>query len=213
MKAGNALIVLGALALVAGCDRGASDRTGANNAVSAPAGVGNSATAGGPAVAGNQAARNGHETGRPTLVLAADGIMAGGTPQSRIAFGANSLDAIERVTPLLGASYDRGEGSECGAGPIAFANWGKVVLNFQQGELVGWELRQASQDPWIGTPGGATIGTPRSELQAALGTAPTVEQTSLGTEFSAGGFSGLLSADAADARVTALWAGTNCMMR
>jgi hypothetical protein len=117
------------------------------------------------------------------------------------------------VTPLLGTIYDKDKGEECGAGPMEFANWGKVVLMFKGGEFVGWELREASDEPWVGTPGGVTIGTPRAELQAALGAAPQVRKSSLGAEFNAGGFSGLLSSDKPDAKVTALWAGTNCIMR
>ena len=211
MKAGKALIALAAVALLAGCDRGG----GGNDAGAgrAPAGAANIAAGDNRAAAEHGDERGGHETGRPTLLLASDGIMAGGTLESRIGFGANSLDTIERVTPLLGPGYQRNQGSECGAGPMEFANWGKVVLNFMNGEFVGWELRQASDAPWIGTPGGVTIGTPRSELEAALGARPNVRRTSLGTEFDAGGFSGLLSSDAQDATVTALWAGTNCVMR
>ena len=44
------------------------------------------------------------------------------------------------------------------------------------------------------------------------------DESSIGTEFHTGGdgpggFSGLLESDAADARITDLWAGTNCIFR
>ncbi len=55
--------------------------------------------------------------------------------------------------------------------------------------------------------------TRRSELEAALGGAPTVEQSSLGTEFGRGEISGLLASDRPDAAVQRLWSGTNCAMR
>ena len=199
----NRTMVIAAAAslALAGCGEPAANHAAEANAA---------ATA---APAANAAAARGDEAGSPTLLLDATGILAGGAEESRIPFGANSLDTIERVVPLLGATYESNESAECGAGPMEFANWDNVVLNFQQGEFVGWELRRASREPWAGTPGGATIGTPRAELEAALGAPPIVEQTSLGTEFSAGGFSGLLSGAAPDATVTALWAGTTCIMR
>jgi hypothetical protein len=207
MKLRMTLIAVSALALVAGCNRGGGNNGG--NASKAPTSN---------AVAANTASAehgddHGDEKDKPTLLLDKDGILAGGTEESKMAFGSNSLDTIERVTPLLGGDYDKDESKECGAGPMEFAHYGKVVLMFQQGEFVGWELKEASDEPWIGTPGGVTIGTPRSELQAAMGAAPKIEKTSLGVEFNAGGFTGLLSSDKPDAKVTALWAGTNCIMR
>ena len=213
MKAITTLIAMTALALVVGCNRaGGNNSANASNAP-ANAAAGNSATANKAAAAEHGDEHGGHETGEPTLLLDKDGILAGGTEESRIAFGSNSLDTIKRVTPLLGKLYDKDESKECGAGPMEFASWGKVVLMFKEGEFVGWELREASDKPWVGTPGGVTIGSPRSELPAAIGAAPKVEKTSLGVEFNAGGFTGLLSSDKPDAKVTALWAGTNCIMR
>lgn len=153
------------------------------------------------------------EAASPTMLLGADGIMTDGTPASRIPFGANSLDTVEAVMAVAGETYDQDSSEDCGAGPMEFADFGRVVLNFQQGEFVGWELREAQEEPWIGTPGGVTIGSPHSDLEAALGATVTVEQSSIGTEFNGGGFSGLLSSDAPDATVTALWAGTSCIMR
>ena len=213
MKVTTTLIAMTALALVAGCNRAGGNNSANAGKAPANAAAGNSAAANKAAAAEHGDEHGGHETGKPTLLLDKDGIFAGGTEESRVAFGSNSLDTIERVTPLLGANYDKDEGKECGAGPMEFASFGKVVLMFKEGEFVGWELREASNEPWVGTPGGVTIGTPRSELQAALGGAPKVEKTSLGVEFNAGGFTGLLSSEAPDAKVTALWAGTNCIMR
>lgn len=156
---------------------------------------------------------HGDETDSPSLLLTAEGVMADGTPESMLAFGSNSLDAVEAVTALLGENFDQDESDECGAGPMEFAMWNDVWLTFQEGEFVGWELRAASEEPWVGTPGGVTIGSPRSDLETALGGAVTVEESSLGTEFNGGGISGLLSEDTPGATVTALWAGTNCAMR
>jgi hypothetical protein len=40
-----------------------------------------------------------------------------------------------------------------------------------------------------------------------------VQSTSLGTEFTAGEMSGLLTGDTPEAKITGLWAGTNCAFR
>ncbi len=157
--------------------------------------------------------KNGVPADRPALLLDSEGVSVAGETQGRLAFGANSLDTVEAVSALLGTGFDRNESQECGAGAMEFANWGPVVLMFQTGEFVGWELREASDRPWLGTPGGATIGTGRGDLRAGLGEEPQVEESTIGIEFHAAGYSGLLSADGPDGRVTALWAGTNCIMR
>jgi hypothetical protein len=211
MKAATTLIAMSALVLVAGCNRGAGNNSA--NASKAPANAAASNNAASANAAADHGDDHGEEKDKPTLVLDSNGILAGGTEESRVAFGSNSADTIGRVTPLLGKLYDKDESKECGAGPMEFANWGKVVLMFMDGKFVGWEQREASDEPWIGTPGGVTIGTPRSELQTSFGAAPKVEKTSLGHEFNAAGFTGLLSSDKPDAKVTALWAGTNCIMR
>lgn len=201
----NKVPIFGAVLLaLAGCGGGDSSGSQANKAA-----------AGNVAMVTAEKAEDGSgkEAGAPSLLLAADGIMPGGTDESRIPFGANSLDTIEQVTPMLGETYQSEESAECGAGPMEFANWENVVLNFQNGEFVGWSLQATSEKPWIGTPGGVTIGSPRSGLDAALPKPLKVEQSSLGTEFYAGGFSGLLSDATPAAKVTALWAGANCAMR
>jgi hypothetical protein len=42
---------------------------------------------------------------------------------------------------------------------------------------------------------------------------PEISQTSLGTEFDAGGLSGVLSGRGPDARIEGLWAGMACIAR
>ena len=59
---------------------------------------------------------------------------------------------------------------------------------------------------------GVGIGTTRIEMAESL-TFEIYEDSTIGTEFQTAGFSGLLGSDAPDARVTDLWAGTNCIFR
>ena len=98
-------------------------------------------------------------------------------------------------------------------GPAQAADFGALVLFFQQDRFVGWEQREASERPYVGTPGGASVGARRPTLAAALGGPIEVEQSTLGTEFSRGDISGLLASADADAQVDRLWAGMNCAMR
>jgi hypothetical protein len=58
---------------------------------------------------------------------------------------------------------------------------------------------------------GVRVGSTRAELEAAY--AAEVAESTLGTEFNAGGLGGLLSGPGKDARITDLWAGINCFFR
>jgi hypothetical protein len=64
---------------------------------------------------------------------------------------------------------------------------------------------------------GVGIGTTRSEMAESL-VFDIYEDSTIGTEFHTGGdepggFSGLFESEAPDARITDLWAGTNCIFR
>lgn len=59
---------------------------------------------------------------------------------------------------------------------------------------------------------GLGVGASRESLENG-GLAVDVSESTLGTEFAAGGLYGLLSGDGPDATVTHLWAGTACSFR
>ena len=100
--------------------------------------------------------------------------------------------------------------SECGAGPIQFASWPDGLnLLFQNGKFQGWSL-DARADT-LKTTHGLRIGATRLALQK-LGRL-RVSRTSLGTEFTMGGVSGVLSNPSPRGRVEALWAGLSCNFR
>src|SRR3546814_13009983 len=66
-------------------------------------------------------------------------------------------------------------------------------------------------DDGLGTMAGITRGSTRSDLESAY--AAEVGETTLGTEFTAGGLSGLLDGNGPTAYITTLWAGTTCAFR
>lgn len=187
-----------------------------NNAAANAQGGANAAAANAAAPAGNQtaAAEDDHQDAKPRVLLTGQGLETDGSANGQIRFGASRADTLAMVAPIWGQPASTEKVEDCGgSGPAQMANFGAVVLFFQGDKLIGWEQRDASETPWIGTPGGATVGMRRPQLSDALGGAPKVEQSSLGTEFSRGGVSGLLASDNPDAQVDRLWAGNSCAMR
>ncbi|MGQ0559066.1 MAG: hypothetical protein ACT4OE_05700, partial [Sphingosinicella sp.] len=128
----------------------------------------------------------------------------------RLAFGTPRAAAMAGVARALGNPAEEGENGECGAGPLAFADFqGGLRLYFQNGALVGWEVDETSG---FATASGIEIGMPRRMLGR---TAPglRVDQSTLGTEFDADGIFGLLSGPQQEATISRLWAGTTCAFR
>ena len=116
------------------------------------------------------------------------------------------------LTALAGRGVpDLGTQTECGAGPLDFATWRDgLKLYFQAGKFTGWALdRRAARA--VTTAAGIGLGSSRAELEAAYAIA--VVQSTLGTEFTAGGLAGLLDGPGPRASITNLWAGTSCNFR
>jgi hypothetical protein len=209
-------LLSGALLLsLAACGGAKNGATG--NGQAAGNGSANAAAANSAAPAGNAAAANEedhHGDNSPRVLLTATGLVTDGASDGEVRFGATRSAALAMVTPIWGAPSRTENVEDCGgSGAAQQADFGAVVLIFQGDKLVGWEQRDASETPWIGTPGGASVGMRRPQLKDALGGAMRVEQSSLGAEFSGGGVSGLLASDRPDAQVDRLWAGNNCAMR
>ena len=104
-----------------------------------------------------------------------------------------------------------GVNQNCGAGAVRIATWpdGLSVI-FQDNRFVGWGLSsRAGSD--VATAAGIRPGSTRIELEATY--VVTINQSSLGSEFSAGALHGVLDSASAEARVTDMWAGVNCVAR
>lgn len=121
-----------------------------------------------------------------------------------IAFGQPSAQVVALVSSSLGSAPGQtGSNPECGAGPLEFATWDGLTLWFQNGNFAGWASN--ARGPTLMS--GVGVGSSRADLEGAH--AISVEETTLGTEFTFGGVSGILD----DGRVSNLWAGVSCNFR
>lgn len=120
----------------------------------------------------------------------------------------------ERLLPILEAfrgPADTGENSECGAGPLDYAAWADgLTLQFQEGRFAGWALDERAEGAHS-TASGIGPGSTRAALDSV--SKVEIEQTSLGTEFSAGSLYGVLSGPGRQATIKAMWAGVSCVFR
>lgn len=125
-----------------------------------------------------------------------------GRPQSEV------LATLERIRGPAG----RGTNQDCGAGPVQYANWPDgLSLVFQRNRFVGWGLDSRAAGA-IATAGSIGPGSTRAALDGTYGNVE-VGTTTLGDEFSAGGFFGLLDGPNVTSRITNMWAGVNCVAR
>lgn len=190
-------LLLAAVLMIAACD----DGEGANNAV-APA-SNNAAVAQNNVVAAADAG--------PALVLEGEGLRLIDpvtTHATPIPFGTDKAMALRAISAgMKGAPDTQTSNSECGEGPLEMASWNKgLSVYFQDGKFVGWG---GAVD--LKTMNGIGFGSTRAQLDAAF--SPTVEESSLGTEFHAAGLSGILESTAKDAAISEIWAGMTCIAR
>lgn len=125
-----------------------------------------------------------------------------------IAFGDDSRQSAETLGRVLGETEPVSvENEEC---QLGFARWSNgLTVWSDSSHFVGWSL--ARHSPPLATAAGVKLGSSRAELEAAY--QAEIFESSLGTEFSAGGLAGLLDSARADARISNLWAGQTCIAR
>jgi hypothetical protein len=140
--------------------------------------------------------------------LGSDGIHASGQDLS---FGVGRDGVVAAVTRELREPTGEEQALECGPGPLDSVTWNGLDLYFADGELAGWYL-DAPQPGSVAVAGDVAVGATLAELRTAYGDL-TVEESTLGTEWLGGGISGVLSGDAEDATVEAMWAGATCIAR
>jgi hypothetical protein len=141
---------------------------------------------------------------RPPIVLASEGLRVG---QRVVSFGVPADLATNALKKALGKPTGEGANEECTGGPMTYAQWDEgFYVWFSDGKFAGWDDRGTYR-----TESGLRIGSARAEVDALPGL--SVEDSSLGTEFSSGHLGGLLASEAADAKVTALWGGHSCAVR
>jgi len=193
----RAAVSLIVLALVAACDPPAPAAPERNSA--APA---KPVAPAAPAAAAEKAAD-------PALAVEGEGLrlFVGANASARpLPFG-TPRDAVLGALAFRGAP-GTGELSECGAGPLTYAEWQDgLTLYFQEGRFAGWALDK----PGITTAAGVGIGDTRAELESA--SSVSVSESTIGTEFVSGDLAGLFEGKGKSARITNMWAGANCIMR
>lgn len=122
-------------------------------------------------------------------------------------FNAGRSEVETALARALGGEGESSEMAECGAGPMVGTTYpGGLKVNFQEGRLVGWFLRDGAEN--IALEGGQGIGTARDAIEGL----EMVEGSTLGEEFAIDGtdVAGFLGEDGT---VTELYAGTQCFFR
>jgi hypothetical protein len=151
---------------------------------------------------------------KPVVALAPEGLMlvASSGKTRLLDFGLGKAQVVEILTQAQGAAGKEIRNEECGAGPMVFVEWpdGLTAL-FQDDRFAGWSVGRGAS-PKLTTMNGVGVGSTRSELIAAFAGA-TIEESTLGQEFTAGGLSGILDGTAPTAKIDAIWAGTSCVFR
>lgn len=198
----RAFLPILSLAALAACN-GQEEVAPVNDAVEAPAAAETTAAETSPAET-SQASNSG------PVLLSGKGIGWGsGADKVRLAFG-SSRDTIDTaLTAHFGAAPETLVMGECGAGPMESSSYpGGLILNYQNGELVGWFLDGSSER--VALEGGLGIGVSGDRLAALAGFAP-VEESTLGEEFysEADGLGGFIE----EGKVASLYAGTTCFFR
>lgn len=145
---------------------------------------------------------------RPALAIEGEGLRLVDPQSGRatpVAFGTPEARTLAAVTTSLGKPDAQGSNADCPTGPVRFARWNKALtLHFRDGAFVGWV-----GDARTKTMSGIGIGSTRKQLFDVYDA--QVEQTGLGTRFTAGALTGVLDSDAPRAAITDLWAGEACV--
>ena len=167
------------------------------------------------AVAGGGRAAPAASADEPMLAIDPEGLRWFLPPNGSarpLAFGMAQKDLLASLERVRGAAA-QGTNSDCGAGPVQYANWADgLSIVFQNGRFAGWGLDGRAAGA-LATADGIGPGATRAQLDDAIGPPVQVRQSSLGTEFSAGAYHGLLDGPGANARITDMWAGVSCVAR
>lgn len=131
------------------------------------------------------------------------------TTTELLAFGDDQAGVIAGLEAVLGSADEMNEGtSECPNGQAAVATWdGTLMVDFDADQqFLSWVLPPGSN---LTTTDEVGVGS----LVSALGAVEFFTDSTLGDEFSAGGFGGLANGTGDDATIDQLWAGEICSFR
>jgi hypothetical protein len=160
---------------------------------------------------GLSAAQDAHD--RPAVRLAADGLKLLDVESGEIdtvGFGTSQDDTVQFIGTALGDPTGSSMNEECGAGALGQVDFqGDLKLYFRAGEFAGWEV---GEDSGYSAENGIRVGMTSDQLMAATQEMEG-EESSIGYEWNADGFSGLLTEGGPNGAITNIWAGTTCIMR
>lgn len=148
------------------------------------------------------------------VILEAEGLgfLVGESSIRHMEFGTATFEdtktALERQVDAKG---DEQQNTECGEGPLRSLAFAGITVYFAEDKLAGWRVRPGALLAFT-TADGVGLGSTRAELEESFGDVD-VSDTSLGTEWSAGGFSGLLDGKQDTSTVEAMWSGMTCIAR
>lgn len=197
--------ILTMLALLAACNDAADPAPQASASPTAgPAPV----TADAPATAATKDAAP-----PPAATLFAGGVIVRRQEPVRLLFGQPRQAVLKRAGTQLGKP-ELSRNDECGAGPMEFAEFGDLTLNFVDGAFVGWIAQdQAALVTVDGVRLGNTLADIKRERTAALVSDSTLDGEFEYTSGDSGTIGGFVDGSGDAARVTALYAGLNCFFR
>lgn len=194
-------LALAAVAALAACDR---------NATPAPAEP--AAPAASPAVAAKAEPAAGPSLAGGGLAIEGEGLRLfdeAGAARA-IPFGTPQATAISVVAASVGGTAPEvTTNSECGAGPIQFAQFSNgLQLAFQNDQFQGWFIDK----PGLTTVDGVGVGSTRASIEESR-TVEMQEDNTLGAEFSSGDLGGFLTNATSQGTVNSLYAGLTCFFR
>jgi hypothetical protein len=137
-----------------------------------------------------------------------------GTALARFTFGESETNEVSMALDQhLNAQGESTDLEECGEGPMVGVRFTGFGVYFQNDVLVGWAVNGDGSQPFR-TADDIGIGSTKADLDAAFGGEVSVEETSLGHEWTTmGGISGTLTSADQDGTVDAMWAGSTCIAR
>jgi len=155
------------------------------------------------------------------VLLAQEGleIVADQPENSRIVpFGTDIEEARAEITEALGAPRETVENAECDGGALATTTWDNgFSVQAKDNDFVGWSVRPNTPSAQLTTADDIGLGSTLTSLKGAEtaedGTTVRVFESSLGTEFTANQLGGLLSSNAPEGKIVALWGGSVCAVR
>jgi hypothetical protein len=128
---------------------------------------------------------------------------------AQIAFGWSKTDVLAVLLRLRGPS-DNGTIEDCG--DLYYAKWPDGLnLVFENDRFAGWGLDRRAAGVFASA-SGIGPGSTRNQLNTAHADVQ-VEDSSLGVEFEAAGYAGVLDGPKKSAKITDMWAGKVCIAR